>query len=366
MKQNLAINFCIKELEITNEAYKISIIVPAYNVQKYIKQCLESVINQTYKNLEIIVVNDGSKDKTLDIIENIAQIDERIIVINQENQGVSASRNNGLKSANGDFIMFVDSDDWLDLDTCEVLIKEAVKENADIVMCGYVREYENTSLTKASFDEDKIIFKCEDVKSKLHRRIFGPLDSELSTPEKLNAITTIWGKLYKTSVLCDLKFVPYEEIGMCEDGYFNIFAFEKTKKAVFIKKFLYHYRKVISGGSLTQKKEVDTFERNKKFWKKLSLLIKSKELSDDYLKALYNRISLSLIENGISIMLNNSDKYHRLKTILNDEIYVEAINELKLKYFPLHWKMFFCFAKRRFTLGVELLIKIMTIMMDKN
>ena len=144
-------------MEPTNEDYKISIIVPAYNVQKYIKQCLESIINQTYKNLEIIVVNDGSKDKTLDIIESIAKDDPRIIVINQENQGVSATRNNALKGVDGDFVMFVDSDDWLDLDTCEVLIKEAVEENADIVMCGYVREYENTSLPKASFDEDKII-----------------------------------------------------------------------------------------------------------------------------------------------------------------------------------------------------------------
>ena len=357
---------CIKELELTNEDYKISIIVPAYNVQKYIKQCLESIINQTYKNLEIIVVNDGSKDKTLDIIENIAKIDERIIVINQENQGVSASRNNGLKSANGDFIMFVDSDDWLDLDTCEVLIKEAVKENANVVMCGYVREYENASLSKATFNEDKIIFKCEDVKSKLHRRIFGPLGNELSTPEKLNAITTIWGKLYKTPVLRDLKFVPYEEIGMCEDGYFNIFAFERTQRAVFIKKFLYHYRKVISGGSLTQKKEVDTFERNKKFWKKLSLLIKSKELSDDYLKALNNRISLSLIENGISIMLNSNEKYNRLKIILNDEIYAEAINGLELKYFPLHWKIFFWFAKMKFTLGVFVLFKMIIKFMNKR
>lgn len=353
-------------MEPTNEDYKISIIVPAYNVQKYIKQCLESIINQTYKNLEIIVVNDGSKDKTLDIIESIAKDDPRIIVINQENQGVSAARNNALKGVDGDFVMFVDSDDWLDLDTCEVLIKEAVRENADVVMCGYVREYKEKSMPKAMFDEQRIIFKNEEVKDKLYRRIFGPLGNELSTPEKLNAITTIWGKLYKASVLRDLEFVPYEEIGMCEDGYFNIFAFEKTKKAVFIKKFLYHYRKVISGGSLTQKKEVDTFERNKKFWKKLNLLIKSKELSDDYLKALSNRISLSLIENGISIMLNSNEKYNRLKIILNDEIYAEAINGLELKYFPLHWKMFFWFAKRRFTLGIEFLIKVITIMMDKN
>ena len=91
-------------MEPTNEEYKISIIVPAYNVQKYIKQCLESIINQTYKNLEIIVVNDGSKDKTLDIIESIAKDDPRIIVINQENQGISISRNNGIKASSGKYL----------------------------------------------------------------------------------------------------------------------------------------------------------------------------------------------------------------------------------------------------------------------
>ena len=262
--------------------------------------------------------------------------------------------------------MFVDSDDWLDLDTCEVLLNEAQKENADIVMCGYVREYENSSLPKAMFNEDKIIFSNQEVKEKLHRRIFGPLGNELSTPEKLNAITTIWGKLYKASVLRDLEFVPYEEIGMCEDGYFNIFAFEKSEKVVFTKKFLYHYRKVISGGSLTQKKEVDTFSRNKKFWQKLDLLIKSKELSDDYFKALDNRISLSLIENGISIMLNCKNPKEDITKILNDEIYIEAIKNLTLKYFPLHWRLFFWLAKKRCVWGVEALLKIILKLMNKR
>lgn len=262
--------------------------------------------------------------------------------------------------------MFVDSDDWLDLDTCEVLLNEAQKEKADIVMCGYVREYENSSLPKAMFDEDKIIFSNQEVKDKLHRRIFGPLGNELSTPEKLNAITTIWGKLYKASVLRDLEFVPYEEIGMCEDGYFNIFAFEKTKRAVFIKNFLYHYRKVVSGGSLTQKKEVDTFLRNKKFWQKLDSQIKAEKLSNEYLQSLDNRISLSLIENGIGIMLNSKNPKEYITKILNDEIYKKAIKNLTLKYFPLHWKLFFWFAKKRCVCGVVVLLKIILKLMNKR
>ena len=117
------------------------------------------MINQTYKNIEIIVVNDGSKDNTLDIINYYARIDNRIKVINQENQGVSAARNIALKNVSSDFVMFVDSDDWIDNKTCEKIVKLALKEKADIVMFGYVREYENKSLPKAAFEKDKIIFR---------------------------------------------------------------------------------------------------------------------------------------------------------------------------------------------------------------
>ncbi len=347
-------------MKLTNEDYKISIIIPAYNVQEYIKQCLESIINQTYKNLEIIVVNDGSKDKTLDIIESIAKDDPRIIVINQENQGVSAARNNALKGVDGDFVMFVDSDDWLDLDTCEVLIKEAVKENADIVMCGYVREYKEKSMPKAMFDEERIIFKNEEVKDKLHRRIFGPLGNELSTPEKLNANTTIWAKLYRQTTIKTANFISLKELGICEDGWFNIDAFKNANKVVFVKKHFYHYRKMIDGGSLTQNKEKNIYKDAKKFYSMLCQKIKEEELPQDYKTATNNRFALCLVErvNGQNIVYNN------LNEILHDEQYEEAIKNIELKYFPLHWKLFFMCAKAKFTFGIYVLLKIIDLILS--
>lgn len=102
---------------------KTSVIIPVYGVEKYIRQCLESVINQTYKNLEIIVVNDGTQDNSMKIVEEYL-VDKRIRVINKENEGVASARNKGMEEARGEYISFVDSDDWLELDVFEKLISK--------------------------------------------------------------------------------------------------------------------------------------------------------------------------------------------------------------------------------------------------
>lgn len=262
--------------------------------------------------------------------------------------------------------MFVDSDDWLDLNACEVLLGEAQKENADIVMCGYVREYAEKALPKAMFDEDKIIFEGQEVKDRLHRRIFGPIGRELRTPEKLNVNTTIWGKLYRASAVKNIKFVSLDELGLCEDGYFNISAFKNVKKAVFIKKYFYHYRKVINGGSLTQNKDSDIFEKEKRFYNKLNRVIENENLSDEYKIALDNRMAVSLIEAGIMIVNSKCNVYENIKKILKSTEYKSACESLKLGYFPIHWEVFFWCGKYGFTVGVYLMLRVIVKMMDKR
>lgn len=112
----------------------ISIIVPVYNSEKYIDRCLDSILNQTYKDLEIVLVNDGSNDQSLKILENYALRDTRIKVVNQENKGVAAARNTGLDNATGDYILYVDSDDWIENNMVERMVE--LSANADIVFCG--------------------------------------------------------------------------------------------------------------------------------------------------------------------------------------------------------------------------------------
>lgn len=121
----------------------ISVIIPVYGVEKYIGKCLESVIQQTYKNLEIIVINDGTKDKSAEIAKKYAAKDHRIKVYDYPNGGLSVARNRGLEHAHGDYIAFLDSDDWLDLKMYETLIKVALDNDADMVKCGFMETDEN-------------------------------------------------------------------------------------------------------------------------------------------------------------------------------------------------------------------------------
>ena len=134
----------------------ISVIIPVYGVEKYISQCLESVINQTYKNLEIIVVNDGTKDRSAEIAKEYAAKDSRIKVYDFKNGGLSVARNRGLEIATGDYISYIDSDDWIDLKLFEVLLDTALTRNVDMVKYGVI-ETDEFKETRFSFDDAKII-----------------------------------------------------------------------------------------------------------------------------------------------------------------------------------------------------------------
>lgn len=134
----------------------ISVIIPVYGVGKYISQCLESVINQTYKNLEIIVVNDGTKDRSADIAKEYAAKDSRIKVYDFQNGGLSVARNRGLEIATGEYISYLDSDDWLDTKMYETLLETAMKNEADMVKCGII-ETNGAAEEKITFSDVKII-----------------------------------------------------------------------------------------------------------------------------------------------------------------------------------------------------------------
>ena len=124
---------------------KISVIVPVYNAEQYLNRCLDSIIRQTYKNIEILLIDDGSTDKSLDICKEYENKDARIIVIHQENKGVSAARNNGLEHAVGEYIAFVDSDDYIDTNMYQSMLEISRRYNADIVLCDCLKEYKDHS-----------------------------------------------------------------------------------------------------------------------------------------------------------------------------------------------------------------------------
>ena len=149
----------------------VSIVIPVYNVERYLRMCLDSVMMQTYTNLEIVCINDGSPDGSGFILREYAAKDKRIKILEIENQGLSGARNVGIANCKGDYLMFLDSDDWIDNNTVEEAMSGILEHNADIVLWNYVKEYSNTSQPVDVFSEesfyDKSSFKV------LHQQLIG-------------------------------------------------------------------------------------------------------------------------------------------------------------------------------------------------
>lgn len=333
----------------------ISIIVPVYNVERYLSKCLDSLIQQTYTNIEIICVNDGSKDGSEKIINKYLRRDDRVKLINKKNQGVSKARNTGINYAKGKYIMFVDADDWVDTDTCEKSWCAMRKEDADVVLWSYVSENNGLQSYKNIYPKDKI-FNEEMTKRLLHRRFVGIRGEELAHPELADSLCPVWGKLYKASLIKEhnIQFVDLSEIGTYEDGLFNLEVFLYVKKAVYLNKYFYHYRRD-NENSITSKYNMNLYEQWQRLFDRMEEYIKVKQLSDDYVDALNNRIALSILGLGLNVLAADMllfNKMKMLKNIVQQERYKAAYNNLELKYFPIHWKVFYFCAKHGCSLGL--------------
>lgn len=211
---------------------KITVIVPVYNVENYLRKCLDSIIAQTYKNIEIIVVNDGSTDTSGEICKEFVEIDHRIIYIEQENAGLSAARNTGLENMSGNYVTFVDSDDWIELDYVETLYKKIVEYQADIAVGNYYSFNESEGMFYFHISGDSYYEKVYDNVS-----IFENLYE--SQEMKSFALISAWGKLYKARLFEQLRF----DVGkLGEDGYLNQKIYLLAEKIVYIHKGIYSYR----------------------------------------------------------------------------------------------------------------------------
>ncbi|WP_051586443.1 glycosyltransferase [Selenomonas sp. AE3005] len=184
----------------------ISIIIPVYNVGDYLEYCLNSVLNRTYRNLEIIVIDDGSEDNTAEIIDEFAKRDKRIKAIHTNNCGVSHARNVGLNTAHGEYIGFVDGDDWVDEDTYEHLLREIVNNNADVAGGGYICEEENGGYITLK-KEKRAVYSRNDILQVIF---------SCDVPKLL--YWELCDKLFKKELVTNTRFD--ESIGTAEDKLF--------------------------------------------------------------------------------------------------------------------------------------------------
>ena len=225
---------------------KLSIIVPVYNVAEYLERCLNSLINQTLNEIEIICVNDGSTDNSLCILEKFAGLDKRIKMINQKNKGLSGARNTGIKLVQGEYFGFLDSDDWVDLDYFEKLYKRAKNCDADISLGDFIR--------KGKFKHK--------IRLKLNKEEEFVGDNEKFYGSQFYHFPCVWNKIYKTSKFNDLRFI---EGIFFEDGPYTIQALHRANKVVTCcNTYLYYFvnpNSIVK--TLNKKKEQDMYNSSK-------------------------------------------------------------------------------------------------------
>ena len=246
----------------------ISIIVPIYNSEKYLNKCIDSLINQTEKNIEIILVNDGSTDNSEEIIKEYK--DKRIKYYKNKNQGIGKTRNFGIEQATGSYIMFVDSDDYIEKNACEKMYNKAVNENLDVVLCDFYKEYDNGNIEE------------------IHTNSF----NNSSLKENPNIITDYlcpWAKIYDRKMIIDnnIKFVENLKY---EDAPFVIKALCTAKKIGKIDECLNYY--LIHDNS-------ETTVRDKKCFDILQIIdiIRNYTSNFDYLKEKIDELTVRIITN---------------------------------------------------------------------
>lgn len=223
---------------------KVSIIVPVYNCEKFLNRCVDSILKQSYTNLELILVDDGSTDRSNSICRDYEKSDSRVRVFCQENSGASVARNVGISNSQGDYIMFVDSDDYVEKLMVETLVNAAENENAGFVMCGmYIDTYDIEGNLVSS------------IKSRLRERIIENnriIAKEILDLVESERINSPWCKLIRTSIIKNNNLKMPKHIILQEDLYFNIKVLEHTEKLSVIDRCLYHYNCRIKGTLTTR------------------------------------------------------------------------------------------------------------------
>ena len=278
----------------------VSIIVPCYNVENYVRQCIESLIHQSYSNVEIILVDDGSTDKTPSICDEYAKKDSRVKTIHKTNGGLVSARNSGYQAVTGDWMMYVDGDDWMDLNACEELL-DIISDNpdCDIMFWRCVMELGSHTIYDkwGCISQDAFHTYTNDECIELAR----------NTLVYTSGIATAYDKLIRTEYAHKFNICHDDKLRQGAEGLeFSLRAFYHAKKAIFINKFYYHYRYV--AGSITKKVN----EKNTKYLTEcLNAIqedIQSFKRKGEFQQQLYQRTVYALISVAMSTFFNKANK----------------------------------------------------------
>ena len=325
---------------------KVSIIIPVYNTEKYLKRCLNSVINQTLKDIEILIVLDGSNDKSINICNEYKKNDGRILIFEKENEGLGLTRNYGLQRASGEYVAFLDSDDFVDLDFYEKMFNSASKNNAEIAIGEFkYHTYDNkvyqTSICTLS---DKKLNNPKDY-------LYSMLGKE--SYQKIGM--SVWKCLYKRKFLLEnnILFLSEREY-ISEDICFNFLVFELAKKAISVHNTYYYY--CYNTVSLSHSYRKDRFEKTKKLIKKIVEYAEFFDELNDLSKTI-DKLYIEYIKGIISSEVkNNKNIYKNIKNIITDDTVQKAVINVKNNKFKN--KLICFFIKNRNVLPLIFIYKI--------
>lgn len=239
--------------------FKVSIIVPCYGVERFLDRCLNSIVNQTLNDIEIILIDDGSPDRVPEMCDDWARKDSRIKVVHKENGGLGFARNSGIDVAEGEYVAFVDSDDFVDVKMYETLYAEASRLNADAVFCGWNKEtFKNAWIKKNDFDAETIIVDKDSVQKMV-------LDMVASAPhERLERKyeMSVWHGIYRKKIIDshNIRFES-ERVVASEDLPFQVDFLLNSRKVIFVPQFFYYY--CLNGTSITAVFKKEHFDRFK-------------------------------------------------------------------------------------------------------
>lgn len=293
---------------------EVSIIIPVYNGEKFIHNCIKSVVSQTLKELQIIVVDDGSKDNTLKILKSFDAEDERITIIHQENSGVSKARNTGLQVVCGKWIIFIDSDDNVAPDYCSTMVNAAERLNADVVIAHEHKQ--DVADIYVLNEKDKLIQACLSY-------------DEMSYPFNIDAP---WGKIFRSSIIQKNQIIFPEELTRSEDAFFCLRFYEAAEKIGIFNKFGYFHAE--REGSLCRCFAPDAPQTLEKVLSvNYQWVMKNHAHEKSYIKALWYRVLPGIVECERMYFLHpdfSGSLLSEYQGLLNQNMVSRAIHSLKL------------------------------------
>ena len=284
---------------------KISVIVPVYNAERTLERCIKSILNQSFGEFELILINDGSTDNSWRICQKYNSLDSRIKIINQDNKGVSFSRNVGLKKAKFKYVMFIDADDWIENNMFQLLIDTIESSNAGLVMCGYKRiDYEGNKVNSEVYIKPNAVSNIKKVH--LYRQIYNYFDKGLMNP--------LWNKLFRNDIIKNYQIKFDENLSLGEDLLFNLEYLSKIRMVSLIDDSLYNYVVLNDGKSLSTKYNPKRLESQILIYTRI--IESLKEVGE------YNKENKSYFRSSFSSAISGSIKnYLRKSNESNEEMY---------------------------------------------